>query len=380
MKKTIYFFTFIFVCLLGSFSLSAQTGQYNLHAVTDCSDVDAGEFAVKFYLQATATSGDFNASEINIRFSFTRDIIANPVADATGGLEEGAYVDLNNGGEVSWYGPQTVTGSADTIVSYNLELQYGDGVLLSNDYWTYVGQVKFDLLDDPGKTFIKIHDHSVFPSTFIGEKYNNALYEAEEGQYFVTYSPECPCNEPTGVVVTNVKPMSAMASWDFNASATHYEITHGYYSGGTYHWNYYTANGDETSFDLTGLVPGTQNVFVLNKFCGSAYAGNDFYVFWTPAAIGGGSSINRLGGEDAPFENNPTLVFPNPAKDMVTVAGLRDNDEHIQIMDLSGRVIREIPVTGSGEQINVSDLTTGLYGIRIVSTDGKVRTEKLMKQ
>lgn len=56
-------------------------------------------------------------------------------------------------------------------------------------------------------------------------------------------------------------------------------------------------------------------------------------------------------------------VFPNPAKDMINVAGLQKGDQ-IQIIDFSGKVVQTIMCSGESMSVNVRSLPSGSYILR----------------
>lgn len=73
-------------------------------------------------------------------------------------------------------------------------------------------------------------------------------------------------------------------------------------------------------------------------------------------------------------------VYPNPSNGLVNLASKNNMAINaIQITDLNGRVVRNINTNGVSEtQINISDLTTGLYFLN-VQTDSGSGTTKIVK-
>lgn len=73
-------------------------------------------------------------------------------------------------------------------------------------------------------------------------------------------------------------------------------------------------------------------------------------------------------------------VYPNPANNVVTIS----NNENIlmnnvTVTDLNGRTVKSISFAGVSEaQVNVSDLASGVYMMKISSDKGSV-TKKIMK-
>ncbi len=68
-------------------------------------------------------------------------------------------------------------------------------------------------------------------------------------------------------------------------------------------------------------------------------------------------------------------VYPNPAINEVTVRGL--SEARLRIMDLEGRVIRDILVTGNSS-VPINDLQVGVYLVRMDHEDQTMIT-KLFK-
>ncbi len=119
-----------------------------------------------------AEGSSFFMSEQNYRFSFNREALANPA------IAEELLTGFIPGGSgplgFTLYSPHNLTGSLDTVVSYNVELQGGDGVLATDDRWIPVGRVGFDVLDEAACFDLEFHPQARFPPTFVGEVYIDA--------------------------------------------------------------------------------------------------------------------------------------------------------------------------------------------------------------
>jgi len=62
-------------------------------------------------------------------------------------------------------------------------------------------------------------------------------------------------------------------------------------------------------------------------------------------------------------------VYPNPATEFITIdAGMQENAT-VEIMDFSGKVVIETYVTTTNDQLDVSDLSSGLYLLKISGED-----------
>ncbi|MBE9461416.1 T9SS type A sorting domain-containing protein [Dyadobacter subterraneus] len=73
--------------------------------------------------------------------------------------------------------------------------------------------------------------------------------------------------------------------------------------------------------------------------------------------------------------NADMSVYPNPATDKII---LRDfsNITKVLISDMNGRTVLQSDKTASGE-INVKNLPTGTYAVKIIRSDGGISTQKL---
>ena len=69
-------------------------------------------------------------------------------------------------------------------------------------------------------------------------------------------------------------------------------------------------------------------------------------------------------------------VYPNPAKDLITVDGL-EGGEYITIIDLSGKVLSITKNSGTQVEVSVSNLPTGVYLVR-VSKGNSLKTVRII--
>ena len=73
-----------------------------------------------------------------------------------------------------------------------------------------------------------------------------------------------------------------------------------------------------------------------------------------------------VGISDISNENNELLLFPNPAKDKVTISGIPIGSQ-IRITDLSGKLLQEFAIYETVSTINTSALREGIYLMTITS-------------
>lgn len=72
-------------------------------------------------------------------------------------------------------------------------------------------------------------------------------------------------------------------------------------------------------------------------------------------------------------------ISPNPARDFLNINAKNNNPINtVEITDLNGRIIKNVIVNASTTQINISDLTAGMY-FMTVKTDSGVGSTKIIK-
>ncbi|MCX6207986.1 MAG: M4 family metallopeptidase, partial [Bacteroidetes bacterium] len=108
---------------------------------------------------------------------------------------------------------------------------------------------------------------------------------------------------------------------------------------------------------------------------------NDFEDNCNGGAMGKGvkKGMIRLNQPKPKINNTVLLVYPNPAKNAVNI--LYKNMVSIAVLDLTGRVVREQKlVKCDSANIDLYNLTNGLYILKVTTIDGKIKTEKIVKQ
>lgn len=81
-----------------------------------------------------------------------------------------------------------------------------------------------------------------------------------------------------------------------------------------------------------------------------------------------------LGIEDEMAGNNEIRIYPNPAKDQVTIDGI-ENTENIQLINMMGQVVKQFNHVNESVTVNVSELPAGMYFVRMGNTVKKLMVE-----
>ncbi len=173
----------IALLFLSSSALFAQQdGTYNTRLVVFDVDCANSKIYVDIEVRAEDPGTTFNIADMNYRISYNRVAVANPVIHKE--LTISGFTPPSN--PTSFYAPHTLTGSADTIISYNVELSGGPGVFLDDINYVKVGRLAFDVLSFSEDLLLEFHTKEPvdFPPTIITAKdAGGTLYNTNEGSY-----------------------------------------------------------------------------------------------------------------------------------------------------------------------------------------------------
>jgi hypothetical protein len=148
---------------------------------------------------------------------------------------------------------------------------------------------------------------------------------------------------PTAPVITFTEPSTLSA----NAANVQW-----YYDG--------VAIAGATSPNIEATVPGTYTAVALNGWCESA-ASNGIEV------VLAGVQENAI---------NQCVIYPNPASQQFTIAGLGYQTSQICVMDATGKQVVALQTSTDKVVMDSSAWPVGLYIVRITMSEG-VRTTRL---
>ncbi len=172
-----YHYAGLVICfLLINLTAWTQNGQYDLRFnVNNCED---DQIFVDLEIKASNQATIFELSDQNYRLSFNRDAVENPfIAEE---LEVSGLIQ-QPGGVIILYEDHSLTGSSDTIISYNVELLTNDGLELSATDWTSIGRIGFDIVNPQACLEMTWHNSNIFPPIYVGQQVNNLIEDAVEG-------------------------------------------------------------------------------------------------------------------------------------------------------------------------------------------------------
>jgi len=128
---------------------------------------------------------------------------------------------------------------------------------------------------------------------------------------------------------------------------------------------------DGITFTTKGLVAASGNSNVEKRYSFNTLLsdGNNYFRLRT-VDIDGSSEFSAIVSVRSNCNANVISLYPNPARNMVTVTGL-NGANNLRLVDNLGQLVRTIKTINSSETINVSGLPAGTYIVQVVQ-DGKV--------
>lgn len=364
----------LFFVILSTLFVQAQA-EYDVRFI-NAVGCDDSTLLVDIEVKATDGNAGFFMSEQNYRFSYNRTAAGNPTIsrqDLTGFLPGGT-------GPLGFtlYSPHNLTGSLDTVVSYNVELQGGDGTFLTSDTWVQVGQVTFDLLEPDACYDLQWHE-TVFPPTFVGELSNSQRYDAI-GLGYNNVSSCASCLLPMELISFDgiAEGCRIDLSWK---TASEINTSHVIVQR--------SANGSD--FEDIGQVTATGNSTTLQQYAFSDYmmvTTDNYYRLEQVDQDGSVQYSDIIQVNTACIEDNiGTLdIFPNPVQNNDVHLRLYSGAEasaNVVIMNVAGKVVvqQDVEIIKGVNQIDLSvaRLTAGTYFVQIESANWRSTSEKFVK-
>ena len=113
---------------------------------------------------------------------------------------------------------------------------------------------------------------------------------------------------------------------------------------------------------------GSTTDFVMNKSARIYYSDTQLQFFDGNEIVSINFSDIRKAYFTAPqnveeIDNQQFVIYPNPAKDVLRISGIAENQE-VTIYTINGDVMMKL-IASEGCEINISDLRTGLYIIGV---------------
>ena len=128
-------------------------------------------------------------------------------------------------------------------------------------------------------------------------------------------------------------------------------------SGATYQWlncnNLYAIIDGETNQSFTPIVNGNYAVEITEHGCTDT-----------------SSCYNVIVGITERISNSFINIYPNPTNNFIVIESEEINIKSIEIINITGKVVKQIIIDGNKTTIDLSDKTKGLYMIRLITNKG----------
>jgi len=357
----------------------AQSGEYDVRFDMHSVDCNASKIYVNIDVRANTAGGEFNLADQNYRFSHNRAaVVANSVA-----IDSQSVTGLIGG--TSLYDPHTLNGSIDTVVSYNVVLAGGTGVLVSTD-WLTIGRISFDILDIDECLELIWHDHSptMFPPTFVGEKFAGNLFEVDEMMYLNNSNCPAPVCASLPIELSSFEATEedCAISIDWTTAS---EKDNAYFL--------LEKSTDGETFEVIETIngQGTTSQSTSYNFIDNRASAMNFYRLTQVDFDGKQTISNTIIVKSSCFEAGSVFtmseVYPNPVTsgpiNINFYTEIDVNDAEIIVTDVSGRLIHrqtENIALGSNNLTFESDqFAAGTYFVRVTSSDYRTTAKKFIK-
>ena len=148
-------------------------------------------------------------------------------------------------------------------------------------------------------------------------------------------------------------------------------------------FNVTTGNVTWRGFDFYGGVPGAaagiapfEVDYAINPGTGNAVSSVSYYDDMKIKAVATENLLLSINDNDL---SQSIKIFPNPVNDVINLSIPNHiTATKIEIADINGRIVKSISYKGIRNQINVSELSSGLYLLNIYSLNGKA-SKKFLK-
>jgi hypothetical protein len=185
-----------------------------------------------------------------------------------------------------------------------------------------------------------------------------------------------------GAIATNVLGIQGKSvPFFFKNSNDEFELILGTETGQINHYNNISGNLNGTfnlvTNDFENIKEGDRGSVFLSDITNDG----QYDLFVGNIAGGVGIYTHLPVGVDSYISSNPLLIFPNPANDFIRIELPASSvlPASIDILDCSGRLVKQTTMKSSNENIMVDELSSGVYLVRI-KTEARSFSGRFLKK
>lgn len=282
--------------------------------------------------------------------------------------------------------PTVMTYDATNVTSFSAELNgaitdQGNQTILNSGFeWKVSGPGSYQMVSVSGTTLnhllTGLNPNTSYSYRVIATTANGAVYGELKSFTTMELSGDT-CETPTNlqqiVPETETEAGVIMVTWTDNAGATQWNLQ---YRKNNELWTLAVVTGTP-EYTITELTPGATYEIHVQAVCESSMSE------WSSSLSATSSEENDDDGI-ADHLYNLIRLYPNPAKDYIDVAVDGDmlNIEKMEVYDVYGKLVVVVETNNDSPvrtRINVSDLTSGMYFVRLTTSAGTV-TKTFVRQ
>ncbi|MBR0077270.1 MAG: T9SS type A sorting domain-containing protein, partial [Bacteroidales bacterium] len=162
-----------------------------------------------------------------------------------------------------------------------------------------------------------------------------------------------PCDIPTGLTATNYGSQIGL-SWEAVDNAIAYKV----YRNGSM-----LATTQTNSYTDANVTANTPYTYAVKTVCSGGESGYS-------------NTVNGSATGVSSYNDSEIRIYPNPAHNVLNIEG--DNLKEAALYSAIGTLVQKTELNGKTTSLNVSELTKGIYFVRIITTEGNVSTRKVV--
>lgn len=244
-----------------------------------------------------------------------------------------------------------------------------------------VDTVRVMLCDNVSTTLTWVEgDYDDEVSVVVLDRVGNVIYNQQDmsmisNNLLTTFTTDCnaapptpptpdPCETPTGLTATDITKTSVKLDWSQTGSNV-VSWTINYKADGVSQWSTVTASSHP--FTLTGLEQQTNYSAYVVTHCTENTSGQSNVVSF------------RTAGDGITDYDMFTSLYPNPNNGQFTINNEQFTINNVDVYDVYGKLLKTVEVNANTVELDVRDLSSGMYFVRI-STEKGVVTKNFVKK